>query len=92
VLFPVFVLLRKRDRDTKRPYRIPGPDWIATVLAIMAEGVVFVALLVWIIQPGREFTQSTLPMLVGVALTILAGEILVARSARRSSAPSQGRP
>ena len=92
VLFPVFVLLRKRDRDTKRPYRIPGPDWIATVLAIMAEGVVFVALLVWIIQPGREFTRSTLPMLVGVALTILAGEILVAHSARRSSAPSQGRP
>lgn len=84
ILFPVFIILRKKDRDTKRPYRIPGPDWFAVLLAIMAEVVVLVAVLIWIIQPGHEFARSTLPILVGVLITILVGEVLVAHSARKS--------
>ncbi len=89
ILFPVFVILRKNDRDTKRPYRIPGPDWFAVVLAIMAEAVVFVAVLIWVIQPGREFVRSTLPMMVGVVITILVGEVLVTRSAKKAPVPSR---
>jgi len=88
-LFPVFIILRKKDRNTERPYRIPGPDWFAILLAIMAEVVVFVAVLIWIIQPGREFARSTLPIMVGVLITILIGEFLVAHSARKSNTSSR---
>ena len=89
ILFPVFIILRKKDRNTERPYRIPGPDWFAILLAIMAEVVVFVAVLIWIIQPGHEFARSTLPIMVGVLITILVGEVLVAHSARRSNISSR---
>jgi amino acid transporter len=89
ILFPVFVILRKKDRDTKRPYRIPGPDWFAILLAIMAEIVVFVAVLIWIIQPGHEFARAALPIMVGVLITVLVGEVLVAHSARKPNIASR---
>jgi len=82
ILFPVFIILRRKDKSIIRPYRIPGPDWLAKALAVMAETFIFVAVLIWIIQPGHDFMKSALPIIMGILITIAAGEIVIARKAR----------
>jgi len=82
MLFPSFIILRIKDRNIKRPYRVPGPDWFAILLAVMAELFILVALVVLIIQPGHDFVRSTLPIIIGVLVTVMAGEILVINSSR----------
>ena len=83
MLFPTFIILRIKDRGIKRPYRVPGPDWFAIVLAIMAEIFILIAVLVLIIQPGHDFIRSALPIIVGVLICVVSGEILVTHSLRR---------
>ncbi|MDD5120875.1 MAG: APC family permease [Candidatus Omnitrophica bacterium] len=84
ILFPVFIILRKRDKNIKRPYRVPGPDWFAIILAVMAEMFVLIAVLVLIIQPGHDFIRSALPVIIGVLITVIAGEILLSYSRKKS--------
>lgn len=80
VLFPVFIILRKKDKNIKRPYRVPGPAWFAVFLAIMAEIFILITVLVLILQPGHDFTRSALPILMGILITVVIGEIFVTRS------------
>jgi amino acid transporter len=80
ILFPVFIILRKRDRNINRPYRVPGPEWFAVFLAVLAEIFVLIGILVLIVQPGHDFIRSSLPIIIGVLAFVAAGEILVARS------------
>jgi amino acid transporter len=82
MLFPSFIILRIKDKNIKRPYRVPGPDWFAISLAVMAELFILIALLVLIIQPGHDFMRSALPIIIGVLVTVIAGEILVTYSSR----------
>ncbi len=82
MIFPAFVILRKKDKGIVRPYRIPGPDWLAILLAVIAEVLVITAASVWIIQPGYDFVWSALPIIVGILITITVGEIFVARLSR----------
>jgi amino acid transporter len=82
MLFPSFIILRIKDRDIPRPYRVPGPDWFAILLAVIAEIFILIALSVLIIQPGHDFMRSALPIIVGVLVTVIAGEILVTYSSK----------
>jgi amino acid transporter len=82
MLFPSFIILRLKDRDIKRPYQVPGPNWFAIFLAVMAEIFILIALLVLFIQPGHDFMRSALPIIIGVLVTVIAGEILVSYSSR----------
>ncbi len=80
MLFPAFVILRRRDKGIPRPYRVPGPEWFAVFLAGMAEIFVLSAMIVLIIQPGHDFARSSLPIIIGVLVSVAAGEYLVANS------------
>jgi amino acid transporter len=80
ILFPVFIILRKKDNNIKRPFRLPGPDWLAVCVAGLAETFALVTVLVLILQPGKEFIRSILPIAVGVLITVVIGEIFVNRS------------
>lgn len=84
LLYPSFIILRLKDRSVTRPYRIPGPGWFAIFLAVMAELFVLATILILLLQPGHDFMKSSLPIMVGVVMTVITGEILVARSAKRS--------
>lgn len=83
MLFPVYIILKKKDKNIKRPYKIPGPNWFAILLAIMAEAFVLMSTLVLVIQPGHDFVKSALPIILGVVITVVLGEIFVARAIRR---------
>ena len=80
MLFPAFIILRKKDRGINRPYQVPGPEWLAIFLAIMAETFVLIAVLILIIQPGHDFVRSALPIIIGVLISVIIGEVLAARS------------
>lgn len=79
MLFPAFIILRFRDKDVPRPYRVPGPGWFAVLLAVMAETFVLFAILILTFQPGQDFARTALPVLSGIAVVIVIGEIIVRR-------------
>jgi len=79
-LFPAFWTLRRRDPDRPRPYRIPGPDWVAAGIAGLAGYVVLQSLLLFVWVPGRPFDPGfALPLIAGVLATLAAGELLIRR-------------
>jgi amino acid transporter len=90
LLYPSFIILRIKDKAVTRPYRIPGPDWFACFLAVMAEFFVLATILILMIQPGHDFMRSSLPVITGVVIMVAIGEILVARSMEKASARSGG--
>jgi amino acid transporter len=91
MLFPSFVILRNKDKGTPRPFRVPGPDWFAILLAILAGIFVLAAILILIIQPGQDFMRVTLPIIAGVIIVVIVGEILLSRCAAAGEANPQVR-
>ncbi|MDD5130885.1 MAG: APC family permease [Candidatus Omnitrophica bacterium] len=82
MLFPSFIISRIKDISIERPYRVPGPDWFAILLAVMAEIFILIALLILFIQPGHDFIRSALPIVLGVLIVVVIGEIFLNRSKR----------
>lgn len=80
MLFPVFIILRIKDKNVKRPYQLPGPDWVGIAAAIMAEVFVLLTVLVLILQPGEDFIHSSLPIIIGILITVGMGEVFIRRS------------
>lgn len=88
MLFPTFIILRKKDKDIKRPYRLPGPEWVGIGFALMAEAFVLLTALVLLLQPGNDFLRSALPVIAGSLIAIVVGEIFIARSIKKTAAGS----
>jgi len=82
MLFPSFIILRIKDKNIKRPYRVPGPNWFAISLAVMAAVFILIALLILFVQPGHDFMKAALPIIIGVLVVVIAGEILISYSSR----------
>jgi len=83
MLFPAFVALRKKDKDIERPYRVPGPQWLVIFLAVMAELFIVMAMAILFLQPGHGLIRSALPLIVGVFITLAAGETFIVTSMRK---------
>jgi amino acid transporter len=81
MLFPAFIILRVKDKNIKRPYRVPGPHWAGVFLAMMAEVFILLTVLVLILQPGHDFAKASLPIIIGIAITVAIGEVFISRSA-----------
>ena len=84
MLFPAFIVLRNKDKHIFRPYCVPGPDWFAIFLACLSEFFVLAAVVILIIQPGQDFIRTALPVILGVIITVVAGEVLLSRSIKRN--------
>jgi len=84
ILFPTFIILRKKDKAVIRPYRLPGPDWVGIGAAIMAEVFVLLTMLVLVFQPGSDFLRACLPIIIGILITVGIGEVFIARSLKKS--------
>ena len=93
LMFPAATILRMRDPDRRRPFRIPGPTAVVAVLSTVTT--LFVAasalLFVWPEVPGTpEDWSYTGPLLGIVAVTLVVGEVVLWRLARRRP-PAAGR-
>lgn len=86
ILFPVYIILRKKDADIERPYQVPGPNWFKTSLAVIAELFMLFVVVVLMVQPGDSFLKTALPIIAGAMVTAIVGEILISRSEKARKA------
>jgi len=77
ILFPAFIKLRIEDKNIERPYKIPGPNWLAILLAVMAEIVLLLTVLILCLQPGKDFVWTALPIIMGTIIMVIIGEWLI---------------
>ncbi len=77
-LFPAFLKLRRMDSALPRPYRVPGGKAFLTVLAALCELFIVQAIVFFVWVPGQPIDWAyAVPVLVGVALTLVVGELLI---------------
>jgi amino acid transporter len=80
VLFPAFLRLRRKDKDIERPYRVPGGQGVATVMAALGELFILQAVVFFVWAPGQAVDWSFAgPVLLGVLVTVLVGEFIIRR-------------
>ncbi len=81
LMFPSFLVLRRTDPGAARPYRAPGGvagGWAWTVLTTFG---ILASLLLFLWTPGEPVDWSYTGWLLGiVVVTLVAGEVLVARA------------
>lgn len=87
MLFPAFLKLRKIDPNAERPYKVPGGTTFATILSVICELFILQAVVLFIWVPGQPMDWSyALPVIIGVVITLIVGEILLKVSARNKAA------
>lgn len=83
VQFPAFMKLRKVDPDIDRPYRVPGGKFFGWLLVVLCEVFMLQAVIFFVWVPGQPMDWAfSLPVIIGVILTIIVGEFLIVRSAK----------
>lgn len=87
LVFPAFLRLRRIDAGTSRPYRVPGGMGALTLIATICVLFILQAILFFVWVPGEPVDWSTAgPILGGVVLTVLVGEVILALQTRRKGA------
>ncbi|QTX31714.1 APC family permease [Aminithiophilus ramosus] len=80
-LFAAFIALRRRDGRAQGGYVIPGPSWLAFLLAFTAALFVVQAILLFLWVPGEPFDGAfALPVVAGVVATVATGERLIGKA------------
>jgi glutamate:GABA antiporter len=78
LLFPAFLKLRHSDTTTRRPYRFPGGKVLAWSAAILCMLFIIQAIVFFVWVPGLPVDWSfALPVLAGIVVTLIGGEILI---------------
>ena len=86
-LFPAFLKLRKINPNIERPYKVPGGKVFATILAVICELFIIQAVVLFVYVPGQPMDWAFAgPVLIGVVLTLIVGEILIAVSKKNKKA------
>lgn len=88
LMFPAVVVLRRKDPDRERPFRIPGGEVAAIAYATITSIVIAAAivLFLWPEIPGAPAEWSyTGPLLGIVVVALAAGELIVWRVFHRRS-------
>lgn len=86
VMFPAFLKLRKTDPNAKRPYKVPGGKLFITIMAVICEIFILQAVIFFVYVPGEPMDWAyAAPVLIGVVLTVIIGEILIAVSKKKKA-------
>ncbi|MBA4384790.1 MAG: amino acid permease [Anaerolinea sp.] len=85
-LFPAFIKLRHDDPKAVRPYRVPGGKPLAIILAVTCELFIIQAVVLFVWVPGQPMDWAfAAPVLIGVLITLVVGEILISVSAKKKN-------
>ncbi len=90
VLFPAFLKLRHADAGRERPYRVPGGNTLATIITVVCMIFIVQAIVFFVYVPGEPIDWAYAgPVLAGVVLTVVIGEILlsVAKNEKAAEKP-----
>ena len=86
-LFPAFLKLRRSEPGTPRPYRVPGGTGFAGLLAVICELFILQAIVFFVWVPGQPVDWAyAAPVLVGVVITLVVGEVLLLLAKRQKGA------
>lgn len=86
-LFPAFLKLRHSDPNIERPYRVPGGKIVAYILAAICELFIVQAVVLFVWVPGQPMDWAfAAPVLIGVVITLVVGEILISVSKKKKNA------
>lgn len=77
IMFAAFLRLRVIDPATPRPYRVPGGQGGALVLAILCMLFILQAIVFFIYTPGEFDMTYAVSIAIGVVVTVVIGEVLV---------------
>ena len=77
VMFAAFLRLRRIDPATPRPYRVPGGEGGALVLALLCMLFILQAVVFFIYTPGEFDAAYAGSVVAGVLVTLVIGEGLV---------------
>ena len=91
LLFPSVRTLRRKDPDAHRPFRVPGGAVLLTVLCALTTVIVAATFVLFLwpeIPDAPESWAFTGPLLAIVGVTLVAGELIVARQMRHSQGGS----
>ena len=79
-MFLAFLKLRKVDKDIERPYKVPGGDFMIKVAAIVPFIILVLGVVFTIFGDfSSEYFHDNIPLILGVVLSFVIEEILVAR-------------
>ena len=79
-MFLAFLKLRKKDANIERPYKVPGGKVMIKVAAIVPFIILILGVIFTIFGDfSLEYIQDNIPLIVGVVLSFIIEEILVAR-------------
>ncbi|MFV0574454.1 MAG: APC family permease [Vibrio sp.] len=82
-MFPAYLKLRLTDNQSPRPFKVPGGMKLQWTISIVCFLVIVQAILLFIFPDLVFFKVDwsySFPVLTGVCLTILIGEVLLARA------------
>lgn len=83
IMFPAYIKLRKSDPDTERPFKAP----FGKFFAVVCEIIIFGAMILFIWVPGQPFDAAySVPIIIGLAVTLALGEYIVARQIKKKKA------
>ena len=79
-MFLAFLKLRKVDKNIERPYKVPGGNVMIKVAAIVPFVILILGVIFTIFGDfSIEYIKDNMPLIVGVVLSFIIEEILVAR-------------
>jgi amino acid transporter len=85
VLVFAFAKLRKTDAQVQRPFKVPFGDAFANILAWFMALILVVTIILFIWVPGYPIDWGyTIPVVVGVVVALIAGEIIVSRTMKQA--------
>ena len=79
-MFLAFLKLRKVDKNIERPYKVPGGNVMIKVAAIVPFVILILGVIFTIFGDfSIEYIKDNMPLIIGVVLSFIIEEILVAR-------------
>ncbi len=81
LMFPAFLRLRKTDPDAERPYRVGGGKTRLAVMTYLPMALLIISVIFCVIplDTSSEELAAKIPLLIGTAIAVIIGEILVIR-------------
>ena len=81
-MFMAFLKLRSIDADRPRPYRVPGGKGGALIFVGLCLAFIVQAIVFFIYTPGEFDPAYAISIVIGVAVTLVIGEILIRLAGR----------
>lgn len=87
IMFAAYIKLKKTDTVTPRPFKAP----CGVALSVLCTVILAAAIVLFVWVPGQPFDADyAVPILIGLAVTLVGGEAMLQITRRRRAKQAQG--